>query len=111
MVTTHKMFLNLPLKILEQYEIIVDEDILMSVIKDNGSVSRKKITEALDAGIFSGEAEKRLKMLQNLEPEKAVKLEPLRISELSDKNMERFGDLVVLLGSQVFYYEENTQDI
>ena len=110
-VTTHKMFLNLPLKILEQYEIIVDEDILMSVIKDNGSVSRKKITEALDAGIFSGEAEKRLKMLQNLEPEKAVKLEPLRISELSDKNMERFGDLVVLLGSQVFYYEENTQDI
>lgn len=110
-VTTHKMFLNLPLKILEQYEIIVDEDIMMSVIKDNGSVSRKKITEALDAGIFSGEAEKRLKMLQNLEPEKAVKLEPLRISELSDKNMERFGDLVVLLGSQVFYYEENTQDI
>lgn len=110
-VTTHKMFLNLPLKILEQYEIIVDEDILMSVIKDNGSVSRKKITEALDAGIFSGEAEKRLKMLQNLEPEKAVKLEPLRISGLSDKNMERFGDLVVLLGSQVFYYEENTQDI
>ena len=110
-VTTHKMFLNLPLKILEQYEIIVDEDILMSVIKDNGSVSRKKITEALEAGIFSGEAEKRLKMLQNLEPEKAVKLEPLRISELSDKNMERFGDLVVLLGSQVFYYEENTQDI
>ena len=110
-VTTHKMFLNLPLKILEQYEIIVDEDILMSVIKDNGSVSRKKITEALDAGIFSGEAEKRLKMLQNLEPEKAVKLEPLRISELSDKNMERFGDLVVLLGSQVFYYEEKTQDI
>ncbi len=110
-VTTHKMFLNLPLKILEQYEIIVDEDILMSVIKDNGSVSRKKITEALDAGIFSGEAERRLKMLQNLEPEKAVKLEPLRISELSDKNMERFGELVVLLGSQVFYYEENTQDI
>lgn len=110
-VTTHKMFLNLPLKILEQYEIIVDEDIMMSVIKDNGSVARKKITEALDAGIFSGEAEKRLKMLQNLEPEKAVKLEPLRISELSDKNMERFGDLVVLLGSQVFYYEENTQDI
>ena len=110
-VTTHKMFLNLPLKILEQYEINVDEDIMMSVIKDNGSVSRKKITEALDAGIFSGEAEKRLKMLQNLEPEKAVKLEPLRISELSDKNMERFGDLVVLLGSQVFYYEENTQDI
>lgn len=110
-VTTHKMFLNLPLKILEQYEIIVDEDIMMSIIKDNGSVSRKKITEALDAGIFSGEAEKRLKMLQNLEPEKAVKLEPLRISELSDKNMERFGDLVVLLGSQVFYYEENTQDI
>lgn len=110
-VTTHKMFLNLPLKILEQYEIIVDEDILMSVIKDNGSVSRKKITEALDAGIFSGEAEKRLKMLQNLEPEKAVKLEPLRISELSDKNMVHFGDLVVLLGSQVFYYEENTQDI
>lgn len=110
-VTTHKMFLNLPLKILEKYEIIVDEDILMSVIKDNGSVSRKKITEALDTGIFSGEAENRLKMLQNLEPEKAVKLEPLRISELSDKNMERFGDLVVLLGSQVFYYEENTQDI
>lgn len=110
-VTTHKMFLNLPLKILEQYEIIVDEDILMSVIKDNGSVSRKKITEALDAGIFSGEAEKRLKMLQNLEPEKAVKLEPLRISELSDKNMVHFGDLVVLLGSQVFYYEENTEDI
>lgn len=110
-VTTHKMFLNLPLKILEKYEIIVDEDIMMSIIKDNGSVSRKKITEALDAGIFSGEAEKRLKMLQNLEPEKAVKLEPLRISELSDKNMERFGDLVVLLGSQVFYYEENTQDI
>lgn len=110
-VTTHKMFLNLPLKILEQYEIIVDEDILMSVIKDNGSVSRKKITEALDAGIFSGEAEKRLKMLQNLEPEKAVKLEPIKISELSEKDMHHFGDLVVLLGSQVFYYEENTQEI
>ena len=47
-VTTHKMFLNLPLKILEKYEIIVDEDILMSVIKDNGSVSRKKITEAMN---------------------------------------------------------------
>ena len=110
-VTTHKMFLNLPLKILEQYEIIVDEDILMSVIKDNGSVSRKKITEALDAGIFSGEAEKRLKMLQNLESEKAVKLEPIKISELSEKDMHHFGDLVVLLGSQVFYYEENTQEI
>lgn len=110
-VTTHKMFLNLPLKTLEQYEVVVDEDILMSIIKDNGSVPMSKISEALNAGVFSGEAEKRLKMLQNMETEKAVKVEPIRISELSDQDMEQYGDLVVLLGSQVFYYEENTQDI
>lgn len=110
-VTTHKMFLNLPLKILERYEIIVDEDILMSIIKDNDSVSLEKISEALNAGVFSGDAEKRLKMLQNMEPGKAVKLEPIRISELSEKDMNYFGNLVVLLGSQVFYYEENLQEI
>lgn len=110
-VTTHKMFLNLPLKILERYEIIVDEDILMSIIKDNDSVSLEKISEALNAGVFSGDAEKRLKMLQNMEPGKAVRLEPIRISELSEKDMNYFGDLVVLLGSQVFYYEENIQEI
>lgn len=47
-VTTHAMLLSLPTEILKRYEIIVDEDILMNVFKNTGTIPFEDLEEALD---------------------------------------------------------------
>lgn len=51
-VTTHAMFLALPEIILKQYEIIVDEDILMTIFKGTSSISFEELEIAKQAGIL-----------------------------------------------------------
>lgn len=60
-VTTHNMILNLPVHILEKYEIIIDEDLLMSIFRDGGSVCENKLREAFRLSIFKDDAQERLK--------------------------------------------------
>ena len=49
-VTTHAMLLALPAETLKQYEIIVDEDILMAVFKNTGSIPFYELQSLLESG-------------------------------------------------------------
>lgn len=55
-VTTHAMFLSLPVEILERYEIIVDEDILMTAFKNTGTIPFCDLESALDSGCLPSDA-------------------------------------------------------
>lgn len=47
-VTTHAMLLSLPSETLKKYEIIVDEDILMTLFKNTGSIPFQELESVLD---------------------------------------------------------------
>lgn len=53
-VTTHAMLLALPVGTLRKYEVIVDEDILMTAFKNTGSVSFQDMETSLEKNIFQG---------------------------------------------------------
>jgi len=49
-ITTHAMFLALPYEKVKRFEIIVDEDLLMTVFKNTASISMEDLKLALDKG-------------------------------------------------------------
>lgn len=51
-VTTHAMLLALPVETLKQYEIIVDEDILMAVFKNTGSIPFYELQALSESGML-----------------------------------------------------------
>lgn len=110
-VTTHRMFLNLPVDILNKYEIIVDEDILMSIIKNNGSVPVVKIQEVLDKKIFKSAVEEQLKLLLNMKKDEVIKRERGRECSLSEENMKNYGEITMLLRNRIFCYDEESKEI
>lgn len=65
-VTTHAMLLALPAETLRQYEIIVDEDILMAVFKDTGSVPFHELQAVSESGIFPDDISSRIQGILEL---------------------------------------------
>lgn len=55
-VTTHAMLLSLPVETLNRYEIIVDEDILMTAFKNTGTIPFYDLEVALDSGCLPSDA-------------------------------------------------------
>lgn len=54
-VTTHAMFLSLPDEKIKNYEIIVDEDLLMTIFKNTASISIEELKLALSEGAVPSE--------------------------------------------------------
>lgn len=110
-VTTHNMILNLPAYILEKYEIIIDEDLLMSIFRDIGSVCVSKIQEAFRLKIFKDVAQERLIMLLNMPRDEVIKVGQGINSTISKEDMDEYGEIIKLLKSKIFYYDTKKKEI
>ena len=110
-VTTHNMILNLPVHILEKYEIIVDEDLLMSIFRDGGSVCENKLREAFRLSIFKDDAQERLRLLLRSPQDEVIKLGQDINCILPREYMEEYGEIIKLLKSRIFYYDSKKKEI
>lgn len=59
-VTTHAMFMALPVEVLRQYEVIVDEDILFSIFKNTSCISFDELRMLCESAHISAYHKKRL---------------------------------------------------
>ncbi len=66
-VTTHAMLLSLSSETLKKYEIIVDEDILMTLFKNTGSVSFQELEALLESGTLPPIATSRIQEILGME--------------------------------------------
>ena len=66
-VTTHAMLLSLPSETLRKYEIIVDEDILMTLFKNTGSVSFQELGYLLDNVALPSAVASRIRAILGME--------------------------------------------
>lgn len=110
-VTTHNMILNLPVHILKKYEIIIDEDLLMSIFRDGGSVCENKLREAFRLSIFKDDAQERLRLLLDLPRDEVIKLGQDINCMLPREYMEEYGEIIKLLKSRIFYYDSKKKEI
>ena len=110
-VTTHNMILNLPVHILKKYEIIIDEDLLMSIFRDGGSVCENKLREAFRLSIFKDDAQERLRLLLSSPQDEVIKLGQDINCMLPREYMEEYGEIIKLLKSRIFYYDSKKKEI
>jgi len=66
-ITTHAMLLSLPETVLDKYEILVDEDILMTIFKNTGSMTFSDLEQLLDLGILRGNDTKKIQQMMDME--------------------------------------------
>ncbi len=112
-VTTHAMFLRLPKEILSQYEIIIDEDILMTIFKNTASISFKDLEEVIEKGILPEALECRICEILNMQDgtvgtTNLSHLHESRLDELYDEIITLEGALPDLLSSDTFHV--NTEE-
>ena len=106
-VTTHAMFLSLPEEVLQKYEVIIDEDILMSIFKNTGSVSFNDIKEALKNHVVPDFWSDRVKEILDMPDGKSdkTKMGNIYIEEictLIESGVSISSSLSAFLGSDTF---------
>ena len=80
-IMTHARFLTLPNRVLKNFEVLIDEDILYTMLTRTGSVQISSLKKALKANVFS--------------PEKQIEIEEL-LKLKDNKSAIRFSLLIVL---------------
>lgn len=107
-ITTHAKFLDLPEKILNLYNIIVDEDILMSIFKKTGSITFREIRYILRKLKKTFINEHRICEIINMDDKSIVftelgELDTLQIEELYRNKWEIESSFVDFYQSKVCY--------
>lgn len=115
-VTTHALLLMMEPSIYADYEVIVDEDILMSIFKSNYTISLEDIETAIKSGIFGPRTVARLYEILRMQDEETAqtglnKLSPGQ-AELLCKNRTMFqGALPLLFESSVLGMDKKKQAV
>lgn len=114
-VTTHAFFLTMNLQEFEEYEIIIDEDILMSLFKRNGTVSFEDIQRAEQRTPLHEAHKKLLHRIMNLQDGAICKIETLKLNyhqkeELYESDL-MFGALPLLLESSCVAIDKKEQQV
>lgn len=116
MVITHAMFLVLSEEILSRYEIIVDEDILMTIFKNTGSIEFGEIEALIDEKIFSRGIEERLYELTH-EKNKTIgwtklqELENNQIENIYERQMSIDASISDFMSSHTYYVDAEAKKI
>ena len=115
-VTTHAMFLSLPEEVLQKYEVIIDEDILMSLFKNTGSVSFNDIKEALKNHVVPDFWSDRVKEILDMPDGKSdkTKMGHIYIEEictLIESGVSISSSLSAFLGSDTFRINRQENEI
>ena len=91
-VTTHAYLMMMNLDEFSDYEIIIDEDILLSLFKRNGTISFKAIQEMLDSYKLTKEIRNRLKKIMKMENNETCKLKPIVLDNHTKIGLYERGD-------------------
>lgn len=115
-VTTHAMLLALPEKVLKRYEIIIDEDILMTVFKNTKSISFQDIETSLQNRIFSIDIENRMSEIIRMEDGSTgyTSLEELdknQLEQLYEKKMPIRSAISEFIASATFHVDVQEEQV
>lgn len=115
-ITTHAMLLALPESILNKYEILVDEDILMSVFKNTKSITFEELNMLLDTEVSYAVDGQRIKMIMNMEDMSVGKTglsEPGTdlLDKLYEEGLAFRSSIADFLGSDTFYVDKKEEII
>lgn len=115
-VTTHKYFLTLPENILQQYEVIIDEDILMSIFKNTESISFQDLRYVLSQGGIPEPYRSRVEQLMRMPDESVGKMTfgKLRYDErdaIYEKELEIRSSLIGFLESSTYHIDLASEKI
>lgn len=115
-VTTHKYFLALPEKILQQYEIIIDEDILMSIFKNTESISLKDLRYALSKGGVPARIRSRVEEIARMHDGSVGftgigKVNHGESDEIYEKELDLCSSLLGFLESSVYHIDSAGEKI
>lgn len=115
-ITTHAMLLALPETILNKYEILVDEDILMSVFKNTKSITFEELNMLLDTQMSYMVDSQRIKMIMNMEDMSVGKTglsEPRTdlLDKLYEEGLSFRSSVADFLGSNTFYVDKKEEII
>ena len=98
-VTTHAMFLSFQSEIISRYEVVIDEDILMSIFKNTSTISFGDIELALEKEAIPKEERGFVKRLLNasdsrIEVRKPLELRISQLDKIYEKEMLRTGSFL-----------------
>lgn len=109
-VTTHKLFLHLPQRILKQYTVVVDEDIIMSVMKENHEVPMELIHEMMCSPDISEIDKARLEAISEMPP-KTVKKSGQDWNGQIMHDVVKYAKVYGLLNAPVCYMSEDRKTV
>ena len=72
-IMTHARFLTLPNRVLKNFEVLIDEDILYTMLTRTGSVQISSLKKALKANVFSPEKQIEIEELLKLKDNKCCR--------------------------------------
>lgn len=90
-VTTHAYLMMMNLDELADYEIIIDEDILMSLFKRNGTIDLQDIQKMLDSHKLPKEIRNLLKKIMKMENNETRKLKPIALNNHAKMGLYKKG--------------------
>ena len=108
-VTTHALFLGLEAEVLQQYEIIVDEDILMTIFKNTSSLSFRELDVVLDNVNIDKRCAQRILELESKEDGSVWKYEKLKLQ--SEEVEEIYKQKLNINGSIVDFLQADTYHV
>ena len=105
-VTTHAMLLRLPESVLLKYEIIVDEDILMTIFKNTGSITFRELEKFMKSNYISASNSNRLAEIMKM-PMGAVDF--TKLNEMIQDDLEKmYSDDIIFNGSIQDFLKSST---
>ena len=104
-VTTHAMFLHLPEKIIREFKIIVDEDILSTVFKNMNSISFYELIDTIEGNFLSLQMNQRIEQLMRMDEGTVTSTE---MGELYESQIKKFHESGVNLSSGILNFVQST---
>ncbi len=92
-VTTHAYFMMMNLEDFSDYEIIIDEDILLTLFKRNGAISIRDIQQMLKVGNLKNEVKKELDRILKMKNEESRRKTPMTLENQYKKILYEYGDV------------------
>lgn len=115
-VTTHAMFLSLSEELLEKYEIIIDEDIMMSIFRGTNSISFDVLSEALQCDVISQEIKQRIAMILDeadgsIKYSNFPKMNRIELDELYKSEMRWKESFPQFVDSHTYYVDKKEKKV
>lgn len=115
-VTTHAMFLSFPYEKISNFEIIVDEDILMTIFKNTSSIAMEDIELALEKKVIPAMAMSKVHQLLRANDGEIIRgdardLGKDHLERIYDKNLWIDASLVDFLQADTYHIDKENKRI